>query len=137
MIPSDPPWSPVIPSDPEWSQVLAIAQLFPSEASDVLEQRCPITGLDVRERLVLAFVANGVWLPVFNNEAWPQRFPTEILSEQILVQKKKIGRLNHPSENRNRTGSEINSRGPVDSILGISQAPTKLMLSRELNILLY
>eukprot|EP00438_Fugacium_kawagutii_P012666 Skav215621 [mRNA] locus=scaffold666:655317:661832:- [translate_table: standard] len=43
--------------------VLVIAQLFPSEASDdVLEQRCPITGLDVRERIALAFVVNGVYI---------------------------------------------------------------------------
>lgn len=49
--------------------VLAIAQLFPSETTDALfDRHCPLTGLTVRERLVLAFVANGVWLPVFNNE---------------------------------------------------------------------
>lgn len=36
----------------------------------VFARRCPFTGLDVRERLVLAFLANAVWLPVFNNESF-------------------------------------------------------------------
>ena len=49
--------------------VLAITQLFPSEATDELfDQECPLTGLTVRQRLIMAFLANGVWLPVFNNE---------------------------------------------------------------------
>lgn len=49
--------------------VLVIAQFFPSEsAEDLLQRESPLTGLDVRQRMVLAFVINGVWLPVFNNE---------------------------------------------------------------------
>lgn len=49
--------------------VLVVAQFFPSDsASELLGRQCPLTGLNVRERLVLAFLANGIWLPVFNNE---------------------------------------------------------------------
>lgn len=49
--------------------VTVIAQAIPSERTDeLLGQRCPYTGLDVRARLVLAFLVNAVWLPVFNNE---------------------------------------------------------------------
>lgn len=48
--------------------VLVIAQLFPSESAEALLQRESPMGLDVRQQMVLAFVINGVWLPVFNNE---------------------------------------------------------------------
>lgn len=49
--------------------VTVVAQAVPSQRTDELfGQRCPLTGLDVRERLALAFLANAVWLPVFNNE---------------------------------------------------------------------
>lgn len=51
--------------------LMVFAQVY--WASDPVNQQmmgqlCPLTGLDVRFRLVLAFVANGIWLPVFNNE---------------------------------------------------------------------
>lgn len=51
--------------------LLVFAQVY--WASDpvneqLMGQLCPLTGLDVRVRLVLAFAANGIWLPVFNNE---------------------------------------------------------------------
>jgi len=49
--------------------VLVIAQLFASQGMEVLLARtCPLTGLNVRERLMMAFLANSVWLPIFNNE---------------------------------------------------------------------
>uniref|UniRef100_A0A7S2B2D6 Transmembrane protein n=1 Tax=Alexandrium andersonii TaxID=327968 RepID=A0A7S2B2D6_9DINO len=49
--------------------VTVIAQAFPSDSTEeLLGQRCPLTGLDVRERLVAAFLTNAIWLPVFNNE---------------------------------------------------------------------
>eukprot|EP00930_Biecheleria_cincta_P054971 TRINITY_DN41344_c0_g1_i1.p1 TRINITY_DN41344_c0_g1~~TRINITY_DN41344_c0_g1_i1.p1 ORF type:complete len:278 (-),score=41.03 TRINITY_DN41344_c0_g1_i1:41-874(-) len=49
--------------------VLVVAQAFPSDrTNELFGRRCPLTGLDVRERLVLAFLANGIWLPIFNNE---------------------------------------------------------------------
>eukprot|EP00440_Ansanella_granifera_P021409 gb/GFBE01023240.1/.p1 GENE.gb/GFBE01023240.1/~~gb/GFBE01023240.1/.p1 ORF type:complete len:273 (+),score=61.75 gb/GFBE01023240.1/:1-819(+) len=49
--------------------VLVVAQAFESERTEFLfGQRCPLTGLDVRERLVIAFLLNSIWLPVFNNE---------------------------------------------------------------------
>lgn len=47
---------------------LVIAQLFPSpRTEELLAQRCPITGLDVRERISVAFMFNAIWLPVFSN----------------------------------------------------------------------
>jgi len=50
---------------------LIIAQAVPSEhAEQLLAQRCPLTGLTVRQRLVAAFLANSLWLPVFNNERY-------------------------------------------------------------------
>lgn len=56
-----------------FEMLLVVAQLFPSEhAEGLLARRCPLTGLNVRARLILAFVLNGLWLPVFNNERfWP------------------------------------------------------------------
>mmetsp|Transcript_107906 Transcript_107906/g.247366 ORF Transcript_107906/g.247366 Transcript_107906/m.247366 type:complete len:268 (+) Transcript_107906:60-863(+) len=49
--------------------VMVIAQLFPSDTTEeIFARKCPITGLDVRERLMLAFALNAFWLPVFNNE---------------------------------------------------------------------
>jgi len=36
----------------------------------IFARQCPFTGLDVRQRLVFAFLVNAVWLPVFNNEAF-------------------------------------------------------------------
>jgi len=49
--------------------VLVVVQAMPSERTEqLLSQRCPWTGLDVRQRLICAFLANGVWLLVFNNE---------------------------------------------------------------------
>lgn len=51
--------------------VLVVAQAIPSERTEeVMGEVCPLTGLDVRARLALAFAANGVWLPVFNNERY-------------------------------------------------------------------
>lgn len=50
-----------------------ISQVFSDESTAmVLDRRCPLTGLDVRTRVVLAFMTNGVWLPVFNNESGKQ-----------------------------------------------------------------
>eukprot|EP00425_Heterocapsa_triquetra_P043814 CAMPEP_0195087360 /NCGR_PEP_ID=MMETSP0448-20130528/27221_1 /TAXON_ID=66468 /ORGANISM="Heterocapsa triquestra, Strain CCMP 448" /LENGTH=271 /DNA_ID=CAMNT_0040120921 /DNA_START=37 /DNA_END=852 /DNA_ORIENTATION=- len=49
--------------------VLVVGQAIPSERTDkLMSPTCPVTGLDVRGRLVLAFALNGVWLPTFNNE---------------------------------------------------------------------
>lgn len=49
--------------------LLVIAQAVPSEHTEELfGQQCPITGLDVRARLALAFLSNAFWLPVFSNE---------------------------------------------------------------------
>jgi len=49
--------------------VLVVAQAIPSERTEeLMAPRCPVTGLDVRGRLTVAFVLNGLWLPVFNNE---------------------------------------------------------------------
>ena len=68
-------------------EVLVIAQLFPSESAEALLQReSPLAGLDVRQRMVLAFVTNGVWLPVFNNETWTSAISSHnLLDEEILV----------------------------------------------------
>ena len=50
-----------------------ISQVFSDESTAmVLDRRCPLTGLDMRTRVVLAFMTNGVWLPVFNNESGKQ-----------------------------------------------------------------
>jgi len=49
--------------------VLVFAQLSPSHHMErVFARTCPLTGLNVRERLMAAFLANGVWLPIFNRE---------------------------------------------------------------------
>mmetsp|Transcript_78089 Transcript_78089/g.198453 ORF Transcript_78089/g.198453 Transcript_78089/m.198453 type:complete len:276 (-) Transcript_78089:83-910(-) len=51
--------------------ILVVAQAFPSEHTEgLLAKRCPLTGLDVRQRLICVFCANAVWLPVFNNECF-------------------------------------------------------------------
>eukprot|EP00929_Paragymnodinium_shiwhaense_P068515 TRINITY_DN3446_c0_g2_i1.p1 TRINITY_DN3446_c0_g2~~TRINITY_DN3446_c0_g2_i1.p1 ORF type:complete len:306 (-),score=55.76 TRINITY_DN3446_c0_g2_i1:402-1319(-) len=51
--------------------VLALYQMRPSEEAEaILETKS--MGLSVRWRLVLAFLLNAAWLPVFNNELfWP------------------------------------------------------------------
>mmetsp|Transcript_107905 Transcript_107905/g.247362 ORF Transcript_107905/g.247362 Transcript_107905/m.247362 type:complete len:268 (+) Transcript_107905:45-848(+) len=49
--------------------VMIIAQLIPSDTTEeIFARKCPITGLDVRERLMLAFGIVAVWLPLFINE---------------------------------------------------------------------
>jgi len=49
--------------------VMVVAQVMPSDRTEeIFGRQCSITGLNVRERLVLAFLANSIWLPVFNNE---------------------------------------------------------------------
>jgi len=49
--------------------VTVVAQAFPSaRAEEALGRRCPLTGLGVRPRLALAFLANGAWLPVWTFE---------------------------------------------------------------------
>mmetsp|Transcript_40764 Transcript_40764/g.88788 ORF Transcript_40764/g.88788 Transcript_40764/m.88788 type:complete len:268 (+) Transcript_40764:68-871(+) len=49
--------------------VMVIAQLIPSDTTEeIFARKCPVTGLDVRERLMLAFVIVAVWLPLFINE---------------------------------------------------------------------
>lgn len=56
--------------------VMVLAQLFAWSPQSkvsvdaVFEQKCLITGLDLRQRLVIAFIANSMWLPVFNNECF-------------------------------------------------------------------
>eukprot|EP00931_Biecheleriopsis_adriatica_P051576 TRINITY_DN29931_c0_g1_i1.p1 TRINITY_DN29931_c0_g1~~TRINITY_DN29931_c0_g1_i1.p1 ORF type:complete len:298 (+),score=64.47 TRINITY_DN29931_c0_g1_i1:78-971(+) len=48
--------------------VLVVAQYIPSEhAEELLGQECPLTGLTVRGRLILAFLANAIWLPFYVN----------------------------------------------------------------------
>lgn len=49
--------------------MLVFAQWSTTESTEaVMAQTCPLTGLNVRERLILAFIANGIWLPIFLNE---------------------------------------------------------------------
>jgi len=54
--------------------ILVLAQLvgWSPDAKDsadmIFDRQCPLTGLDVRQRLVIAFLANAAWLPVFNTE---------------------------------------------------------------------
>jgi len=51
--------------------LLVFAQVYwanDPENQHLMGQLCPLTGMDVRARLILAFVANGIWLPTFNNE---------------------------------------------------------------------
>lgn len=46
--------------------ILVCTQLFPSQhAEELLSERCRLTGLPTRERLILAFAANTIWLPVY------------------------------------------------------------------------
>ena len=48
--------------------VLVIRQIQPDDYMESLLQKgCPLTGLSVRWRLVLAFVTNAIWLPVYVN----------------------------------------------------------------------
>mmetsp|Transcript_48492 Transcript_48492/g.141266 ORF Transcript_48492/g.141266 Transcript_48492/m.141266 type:complete len:278 (-) Transcript_48492:281-1114(-) len=49
--------------------VLVAAQLLHSHSmEDLFARRCPLTGLNVRERLIAAFATNAFWLPIFSNE---------------------------------------------------------------------
>eukprot|EP00440_Ansanella_granifera_P010799 gb/GFBE01011715.1/.p1 GENE.gb/GFBE01011715.1/~~gb/GFBE01011715.1/.p1 ORF type:complete len:292 (+),score=51.59 gb/GFBE01011715.1/:1-876(+) len=48
--------------------LLVVAQYMPSEhAEELLQQKCPLTGLPVRWRLIGAFLANAIWLPFYVN----------------------------------------------------------------------
>lgn len=48
--------------------ILVIRQIQPADDMEALLQRsCPLTGLSVRWRLVLAFLTNAIWLPVYVN----------------------------------------------------------------------
>jgi len=49
--------------------VTVATQVFPNPLVELfLASTCPMTGLDARARLVAAFLANAIWLPLFNNE---------------------------------------------------------------------
>jgi hypothetical protein len=49
--------------------IFVSAQFCPSESADaLLSKQSPTTGLDVRQRLTIAFILNAVWLPVYVNE---------------------------------------------------------------------
>jgi len=49
--------------------VTVVAQAIPStRTEELMGRRCSVTGLDVRERMVFAFLANAVWLPFFTTE---------------------------------------------------------------------
>jgi len=49
--------------------ITVVVQAIPYDRTEqLLAQRCPLTGLGVRERLSLAFLANAVWLPAFSAE---------------------------------------------------------------------
>eukprot|EP00439_Symbiodinium_sp_Y106_P073759 s136_g13.t6 len=52
--------------------MLVFAQWSNTESTEAVTRNalatCPLIGLNVRERLILAFIANGVWLPIFLNE---------------------------------------------------------------------
>ena len=66
--------------------VFVISQVFSDESTAmVLDRRCPLTGLDVRTRVVLAFMTNGVWLPVFNNERFWSAFVIIAIYLGLLV----------------------------------------------------
>lgn len=46
--------------------LLVVAQCCAGpEAEQLLSQRCPLTGLEVRWRIVLAFSLNAIWLPIY------------------------------------------------------------------------
>jgi len=47
---------------------MVVAQLVPTAHMDqILAMESPITGLDGRKGLLIVFLANAIWLPVFNN----------------------------------------------------------------------
>lgn len=50
--------------------VMVVAQEFASSdrTEKVFNRTCHLTGMTVRMRIVIAFLLNGVWLPVFNNQ---------------------------------------------------------------------
>ncbi|CAE7239034.1 unnamed protein product [Symbiodinium sp. CCMP2592] len=51
--------------------VLVVMQCSPSEKSEkLLQQRCFLTSLSVRWRLVIAFLLNALWLPLYANLLW-------------------------------------------------------------------
>ncbi|CAJ1432100.1 unnamed protein product, partial [Effrenium voratum] len=48
--------------------LLVVRQACPSDHTEsLLQKACPITGLSVRWRLVIAFLTNAIWLPVYVN----------------------------------------------------------------------
>mmetsp|Transcript_118304 Transcript_118304/g.166303 ORF Transcript_118304/g.166303 Transcript_118304/m.166303 type:complete len:288 (+) Transcript_118304:54-917(+) len=51
--------------------ILVVMQCSPSESSEkLLQQRCLLTSLSVRWRLVIAFLLNSLWLPLYANLFW-------------------------------------------------------------------
>ena len=51
--------------------VLVVMQCSPSDKSEkLLQQRCFLTSLSVRWRLVTAFLLNALWLPLYANLLW-------------------------------------------------------------------
>lgn len=49
--------------------ILVSVQFCPSESAQaLLSKKSELTGLDVRQRLTIAFILNAVWLPVYINE---------------------------------------------------------------------
>ena len=51
--------------------VLVVMQCSPSDKSEkLLQQRCFLTRLSVRWRLVIAFLLNALWLPLYANLLW-------------------------------------------------------------------
>jgi hypothetical protein len=61
---------------------LVFAQLFPGDHEEIFERRCRVLGLDVRQRLAIAFLANAAWLPVFSARQW---WPSQVVISVYLV----------------------------------------------------
>jgi hypothetical protein len=61
---------------------LVLVQLFPGSHEEIFTRRCPVTNLDVRQRLVIAFLTNAFWLPIFSARQW---WPSQLVISVYLA----------------------------------------------------
>jgi hypothetical protein len=61
---------------------LVFVQLFPGSHEEIFTRRCPVLNLDVRQRLVIAFLTNAVWLPIFSARKW---WPSQLVITVYLA----------------------------------------------------
>jgi hypothetical protein len=61
---------------------LVFVQLFPGSHEEIFTRRCQVLNLDVRQRLVIAFLTNAMWLPIFTARKW---WPSQLVITVYLA----------------------------------------------------